>query len=315
MIAEINTLTSYKYCQKTFQNSISCVGVGLHSGQKVHMTFYPADVDTGIVFKRVDVTDKDNLIPALYMNVSDTRLNSCISNAAGVYVSTIEHLMAALHGFGISNAIIEVDGPEAPLLDGSALDYVTLFECAGVIEQDAPLKAVKIKKEVVFEDGKGAEVCLYPAEEGLEMDFMIDFVKSRAIGRQEYSITLSPRTFKDSIAYARTFGFAHEVEALRSMGLARGGTLDNCIVVEGDTILNPEGLRSENEFVVHKTLDAVGDLYQLGMPVIGHFCGVKSGHAHTNALLRKLMADKSAYEIVEMDAYMADLIGKRKKSA
>ena len=209
MIAEINTLTSYKYCQKTFQNAISCVGVGLHSGQKVNMTFCPADVDTGIVFKRIDVTDRNNLIPALYNNVSDTRLNSCISNDAGVYVSTIEHLMAALHGFGVSNAIIEVDGPEAPLLDGSALDYVTLFECAGVIEQDAPLRAVKIKKEVLFEDQKGAEVCLYPAEEGLEMDFVIDFVKSRAIGRQEYSITLTKRSFKDSIAYARTFGFAH----------------------------------------------------------------------------------------------------------
>ncbi len=315
MIAEINTLTSYKYCQKTFQNAISCVGVGLHSGQKVNMTFCPADVDTGIVFKRIDVTDRNNLIPALYNNVSDTRLNSCISNDAGVYVSTIEHLMAALHGFGVSNAIIEVDGPEAPLLDGSALDYVTLFECAGVIEQDAPLRAVKIKKEVLFEDQKGAEVCLYPAEEGLEMDFVIDFVKSRAIGRQEYSITLTKRSFKDSIAYARTFGFAHEVEALRAMGLARGGTLENCIVVEGDKVLNPEGLRSENEFVVHKTLDAVGDLYQLGMPVIGHFCGVKSGHAHTNALLRKLMADKSAYEIVEMDAYMDELAAGRRKTA
>ena len=315
MIAEINTLTSYKYCQKTFQNAISCVGVGLHSGQKVNMTFCPADVDTGIVFKRIDVTDRNNLIPALYNNVSDTRLNSCISNDAGVYVSTIEHLMAALHGFGVSNAIIEVDGPEAPLLDGSALDYVTLFECAGVIEQDAPLRAVKIKKEVLFKDQKGAEVCLYPAEEGLEMDFVIDFVKSRAIGRQEYSITLTKRSFKDSIAYARTFGFAHEVEALRAMGLARGGTLENCIVVEGDKVLNPEGLRSENEFVVHKTLDAVGDLYQLGMPVIGHFCGVKSGHAHTNALLRKLMADKSAYEIVEMDAYMDELAAGRRKTA
>ncbi len=315
MIAEINTLTSYKYCQKTFQNPISCVGVGLHSGQKVNMTFHPADVDTGIIFKRVDVTDRDNLIPALYANVSDTRLNSCVSNAAGVSVSTIEHLMAALHGFGISNAVIEVDGPEVTLLDGSAQDYVTLFECAGVINQDAPLKAVKIKKEVVFADGKGAEVCLYPADEGLELDFMIDFEKSRVIGRQEYSIKLNERTFKESIAYARTFGFAQEVDALRAMGLARGGSLENCVVIQGNKVLNPEGLRSENEFVVHKTMDAVGDLYQLGMPIIGHFCGVKSGHAHTNALLRQLMADKDAYEIVEMDTYITELLNGQKKSA
>lgn len=310
MIAEIQTLSAYKNCEKTFQNAIPCVGTGLHSGAKITMTFLPAPVGTGIVFKRTDVTDKNNLIPALYTAVADTRMCSCIANEAGVSVSTIEHVMAALHGFGISNAVIEVSGPEVPILDGSAQDYVTLFECAGVMEQDAPLKALHILKEVCYEDGKGAEACLYPSEKGLSLDFMIDFKQSKAIGRQEYSIDLSEHSFKDSIAYARTFGFSQEVEMLRSMGLAKGGFLENAVVVEGDSVLNAEGLRSENEFVVHKTLDAVGDLYQVGMPVIGHFSGVKSGHAHTNELLRKLMADKSAYEVVVVDDYLRSLAKK-----
>lgn len=303
MIAEIKTLTTYRNCEKTLQNAIPCVGVGLHGGCKVHMTLKPARVGHGIVFKRTDVTDKDNLIPVSYDTVVDTRMCSCVGNAAGVTVGTIEHLMAALAGFGITNILIELDNAEVPVMDGSAADYVTLIECAGIMKQDAPLKAVRILKEVSFEDGKGAEVCLYPAEKGLSVDFMIDFQKSKVIGRQEYSIVLTERNFKESVAYARTFGFLQEVEALRAMGLAKGGSLENVVVIDGNHVVNKEGLRSENEFVVHKTLDAVGDLYQLGMPIIGHFSGVKSGHAHTNQLLRTLMADKTAYEIVNVDDY------------
>lgn len=315
MIAEIKTLTSFKNCEKTLQNAIPCVGVGLHSGVKVKMTMRPAPVGTGIIFKRTDITDKDNIVPVSYDTVVDTRMCSCVGNKDGVTVSTIEHLMAALAGFGITNLIIEVDNFEVPIMDGSATDFITLIECAGVVRQDAPLKAIKIIKEVAFDDGKGASVCLYPNEKGLSIDFMIDFSKSKAIGRQEYSITLSERNFKDAVAYARTFGFAQEVEMLRSMGLAKGGSLENAIVVEGDNVLNKDGLRSENEFVVHKTLDAVGDLYQVGMPIIGHFSGVKSGHMHTNMLLRKLMADKAAYEIVNIDDYEDSLLVKNKKIA
>ena len=315
MIAEIKTLTEHKYCEKTLQNAIPCVGIGLHSGVKVHMTLRPAPVGSGIVFKRVDVSDKDNIIPVSYETVVDTRMCSCVGNKDGVTVGTIEHLMAALSGFGITNVLIEVDNFEVPVMDGSASDFVTLIECAGVVKQDAPLKAIKILKEVVFDDGKGASVCLYPSEKDLSIDFMIDFAKSKLIGRQEYSIVLSERSFKDSVAYARTFGFAQEVEMLRSMGLAKGGSLDNAIVVEGDTVLNKDGLRSENEFVVHKTLDAVGDLYQVGMPIIAHFSGVKSGHYHTNMLLRKLMADKSNYEIVNLDDYEAASLKSFRKSA
>lgn len=304
MIAEIQTMGTYKYCQKTLQNPITCVGVGLHTGQKVHMTLRPAEIDTGIVFRRVDITDKDNVIPATYNHVVDARLCTCIGNTAGVKVSTIEHIMGALAGFCISNAVIEVDGPEVPLMDGSATDFVTLIECAGVMDQNAPLRAIKVNQEVVLVD-KGAEVALTPAEDGLDLNFMIDF-KSRAIGHQEYSVPLDTDTFKNDIAYARTFGLAEEVDALRAMGLIQGGSLDNAVVVQGDTILNPEGLRSENEFVVHKVLDAVGDLYQLGMPVIGHFMGVKSGHAHTNALLKMLMADEKNYTVVCLDDYAAE---------
>ena len=315
MIAEIKTLTAYKNCEKTLQNAIPCVGIGLHGGQKVHMTLKPAPVGHGIVFKRVDVTDKDNLVPVSYETVVDTRMCTCVGNKDGVTVGTIEHLMAALAGFGITNILIELNGAEVPVMDGSAMDFVTLIECAGIVKQDAPLKAVKILKDVSFEDKNGAGVCLYPSEKDLSIDFMIDFKQSRVIGRQEYSIVLTERTFKDSVAYARTFGFAQEVEMLRAMGLGRGGSLDNVVVVEGDMVLNKEGLRSENEFVVHKTLDAIGDLYQLGMPIIGCFSGVKSGHMHTNALLRKLMADKSAYEIVNADDYEESLFQSRKVSA
>ena len=315
MNSETQTTTSYKYCEKTLQNAIPCVGIGLHSGKKINMVMKPAPIGTGIVFIRTDVTDKDNIIPAKFDYVIDTRMCTCVGNKDGIYVGTIEHLMGALNGMEITNLYIEVDGPEIPLMDGSAADFVTLIECAGIMNQDAPLKAIKIRKEISFDDGKGASVTLYPADKGLTLDFVIEFPQTKMIGRQEYSIELNPREFKDAIAYARTFGFAKDIDALRSMGLARGGSLDNAVVIDGDKVLNPEGTRSENEFVVHKTLDAVGDLYQVGLPIIGHFSGVKSGHMHTNMLLRRLMADQSAYKIVVLDEYEAETSRPRSKSA
>ena len=315
MNAEIQTMTPFKNCEKTLQNQIPCVGVGLHSGQKVHMTLKPAPVGTGIVFVRTDVTDKDNIIPAKYDHVVDTRLCSCIGNKDGVIVGTIEHLMGAFHGLGITNVFVEVDGPEVPLMDGSATDFVTLINCAGILNQDAPQKAIKVLKEVSFDDGKGASVVLYPEDSGFNMDFMIDFSQTKAIGHQEYSIELNPRNFTDAIAYARTFGLAKDIDMLRSMGLAKGGSLDNAVVVDDNGVLNPEGTRSENEFVVHKTLDAVGDLYQAGLPIIGHFAGTKSGHMHNNMLLRQLMADKSAYTIVALDDYNPKAYRSDRKSA
>lgn len=303
MIAEIKNIINYEYSEKTVRNSISCVGIGLHTGQKVTLTINPAPINTGILFRRIDVKGKDNLILASYKNVSDTRLCTCISNSAGVSVSTIEHLMGSLSGFGITNTIIDIDGPEVPLMDGSANDFVTLLECAGALEQNAPLHAIKIKKEISLKDQNGIEISLFPADQGLDINFVIDFPQSKAIGRQEYSILLTEDSFKSSIGYARTFGFAHEIDALRKMGLIKGGSLDNAVVLNQERVLNPEGLRSDNEFVVHKVLDAVGDLYQVGMPIIGCFVGVKSGHAHTNALLKELMSNPENYEIVELDTY------------
>ncbi len=306
MIADISRiLPEYKICQKTFRSSIFAVGVGVHSGAKSKISFHPAPIDTGIVFRRVDVTDKNNIIPATYEYIVDTKMCSCFGNKEGVTVSTAEHVMAALSASGVSNAYIDVDGPEIPIMDGSARDFVFLFDCVGLIEQDAPLKALKIKRKVSFTDDKGVSVSLSPAQEGLTFNFSIDF-PARIIGHQETTFMLSKDSFKKEIAYARTFCLLQEIEYLRSMGLARGGSLDNAIVVNGDSIMNPEGLRDELEFVRHKTLDAVGDLYQAGMPIIGAFKGNKSGHYHNNMLLKEVFKNTSNYEIVDLNNFIKE---------
>ncbi len=301
MIADISRLSpEYRVCQKTFRDSIYCLGVGVHSGAKARITFRSAPVNTGIVFRRVDVTDKNNVIPASYQNVVDTRMCSCFGNESGVTVSTAEHVMAALYAYGINNAFVDVDGPEVPIMDGSAKDFAFLFDCVGLVEQNAPLKVIRLKKKVVFSDNKGGEVSLSPTQDDLKIDFSIDF-PARVIGYQEHSFVLSKGTFKKEIAFARTFGQLQEIEMLHSMGLGRGGSLENAIVVNGDRIMNPEGLRDTKEFVRHKILDAVGDLCQAGMPIVGYFKGLKSGHFHTNMLLKELFCDKSNYEIVDLN--------------
>lgn len=301
MIADISRLnTDYKICEKTFRGSIYAVGVGVHSGAKAKIAFHPAPVGTGLVFRRVDITDKNNEIPATYDHVVDTKMCSCFGNADGVTVSTAEHVMAALNAFGVTNAYIDVSGPEVPIMDGSAAAFTFLFDCVGLIDQDAPQKAIRILKEVSFEDAKGGKVSLSPSSEGLIVDFAIDF-PARAIGHQELSLAVTKDSFKREISYARTFGQLQEVEMLRSMGLGRGGSLENAIIVNGDEIMNPEGLRDQIEFVRHKILDVIGDLYQAGLPIIGHFHGQRTGHFHTNELLKVLMSDKSAYEIVDLN--------------
>jgi UDP-3-O-[3-hydroxymyristoyl] N-acetylglucosamine deacetylase len=306
MNAEISSIMSahLDYEQKTFRNSIYCVGVGVHSGKKATMIFHPAPVDHGIVFRRTDVVGKDNLIPAKYNYIVDTRLCSCLGNKDGVTVSTIEHVMAALNAYGVSNALIDIDGPEVPIMDGSAADFVFLIESAGLIPQGVPQKALKIKKEVSLEQNN-IKVSLKPSdEEGLFINFDIDF-PSKAIGKEAFSLEMTKENFKEMISFARTFGFLKEIEMLRSMGLGRGGSLENAIVVDGDSILNPEGLKAKDEFVRHKILDAVGDLYQVGLPIIGIFEGHFSGHAHTNQLLRKLFEDETAYEIIDLNEEVA----------
>ena len=291
--------------QKTFKEPLSAVGVGIHSGAKTTITFRPAPANTGLIFRRTDVKNKNNEIPATYQYVVDTRMCSCFGNADGVTVSTAEHVMAALHAYGISNAYIEVTGPEIPIMDGSAKDFVFLFDCAGISEQRTPQKILKIKRNVKFDDGKGATVSLSPADSGLELSFDIEF-PAKIIGHQACTVQFTPQTFKEQIAIARTFGMKEDIEKLWQIGLARGGSLENAILVDKDKIVNPEGLREPKEFVFHKVLDAVGDLYQAGMPIIGKFYGNKSGHFHTNALLKQVFSDKRNYEIIEAQSAKKD---------
>lgn len=292
-------MTEHIY-QKTIAKIIEIEGVGLHSGKPISMCLKPADENAGIIFYRTDIMDRDNKVFAKWDRVVDTRMNTCLGNAAGVVISTVEHFMGALSGLGITNLIVELSGPEAPLMDGSARDFVTLIEQAGIQQQNAPVKAIKVLKPVHFDDGKGASTELQPSDSGLVLDFEIDFPQTKIIGHQQISFQLNEDEFKKLIAPARTFGFVAEVEQLRSMGLAQGATLDNAIAIQGDGVLNPGGLRDANEFVEHKVLDAIGDLYEAGMPIIGRFKGIKSGHFHNNQLLKALFADPSNYEIVEL---------------
>lgn len=284
--------------QKTLKSAIHCSGVGLHSGEKIAMSLHPAAADTGIVFHRTDAAAKGEIIPARFDRVRDTRLCTALASDNGALVGTVEHLMAALAGCEIDNAVIELDGPEVPIMDGSSEPFVFLIECAGVQEQAAPRRAIRVLREVSVSEGSG-QVSLSPSDSfsiGLSIDF-----SSKAIGRQELFLNLSGDAFRNDIAKARTFGFLHEVEALRQMGLARGGSMDNAIVVSGDRILNEGGLRFEDEFVRHKVLDCVGDLYLAGGPLLAHYRGRRPGHALHNALLRALFADQANYEIVSLD--------------
>jgi UDP-3-O-[3-hydroxymyristoyl] N-acetylglucosamine deacetylase len=277
--------------QRTLKTSINCSGVALHSGAKVSMTLLPADADTGIVFKRTDIAGRGAEIPARWDYVVDTRMCTTLGNEDGVTIGTVEHLMAALAGCGIDNARIELNGAEVPIMDGSSQPFVFLVDCAGVIEQDAPRRVIRVLKTISVMDGAAR---LSPGSH-LSVDFDIDF-DSAAVSQQSLSVGIVNGSFAKELARARTFGFLHEIEALRAAGLAKGGSLDNAIVVSGDTILNEGGLRYEDEFVRHKILDAIGDLYLGGAPIIGHFQGVCSGHAANNALLRALFADPDAWE-------------------
>ncbi len=283
--------------QKTFKSSISCTGVALHSGNKVSMTLLPAEPDSGIVFKRTDISGGGALIAATWDNVVETTMCTTLGNEDGVTISTVEHLMAALAGSNIDNALIEVNGPEVPVMDGSAAPFVFLVECAGTIEQDKPRRYIRVLKAITVEDGDRS-ASIVPGN-GFTVDFDIDF-ESAAVSRQSISVDMAGETFKNEVSRARTFGFLHEVEALRAAGLAKGGSLDNAVVVSGDKVINEDGLRYDDEFVRHKVLDAVGDLYLAGGGLLGHFHGVCCGHAANNTLLRALFADKDAWCYAEM---------------
>ncbi len=281
--------------QKTTVAPAIIAGVGVHTGDRVRLAVRPAPVGTGIVFVRTDVTDRDNRIPVSGEAVVDARLNTMIENAAGVRLSTIEHLMAAFAALGVSNAVVEVDGPELPILDGSALQFVQLLDRAGFRRQEAPVRYIEILEPIRVEEGDKSAVLL-PCDR-YEMRFEIDF-PTPVIGNQVVDFVVDEDTFRTEIMAARTFGFAHEVEALRKAGLARGGSLENAVVIDGDQILNPGGLRMEREFVKHKALDAIGDLYVLGAPLLGRYEGVKAGHAINNLLVRELLANPQAWREV-----------------
>lgn len=283
--------------QSTLQKKITVNGVGLHSGKDIVLSICPARPNEGIVFVRTDVTEKNNVIPALWDHVADTQLCTVIANEDGVSVGTIEHLMSALRGCGVDNATIEVSGAEVPVMDGSALPFLELIEEAGVIVQPSPRRVIKVLKDVsVEQDGK--RVTLSPAENSSFLG-EIHF-DHPAIGSQSFETQLFNGNYKHDIAGARTFGFLHEVEWMRSKGLALGGSLDNAIVLDPAGVMNPDGLRFEDEFIRHKLLDAIGDLYLAGMPIMGAYNGVKAGHAMNNAILKALFADKDAYEVIEL---------------
>jgi len=281
--------------QRTLRNPIGCVGVGLHTGAKVAMTLYPAAPDSGIRFKRYD-RPGTAAIPARYDHVCDTTMCTTLGGADGARVATVEHLLAALAACEIDNALIEVDGPEVPIMDGSARPFVFLIECAGVAEQPRARRWIEVLKPLtVFAHGKSAR--LEPAS-GLEVDCEIWF-DHPLIASQTLRFAFDPDTFKAEIAEARTFGFAERVEELWSRGLALGGSLDNAVVVSRERVLNDGGLRFADEFVRHKVLDIIGDLYLAGVPLIGRFTGCCAGHTLHNKLLRGLFADPSAWREVD----------------
>jgi UDP-3-O-[3-hydroxymyristoyl] N-acetylglucosamine deacetylase len=279
--------------QQTLRNRISCSGVGLHGGAKVSLTLHPAAPNTGIVFYRGDIRRGEPRIAALYKNVVDSALCTTIANSDGVKVATVEHLMAALHGCGIDNALIEVDGPEVPIMDGSAAPFVFLIECAGIVEQGVPREVIRVLRPVEVAAGNGS-ARLTPADD-FSVAFEIDY-DTPLIGHQTCSMALHNGAFKSEICRARTFGFEHEVEALRARGLARGGSLDNAVVVSGARVLNDGGLRYSDEFVRHKVLDSIGDLYLAGARILGHFHGSRSGHALNHRLLSELFANRKAWK-------------------
>ena len=283
-------------CQHTLKHRISCTGVGLHSGKRVAMTLRPALAGTGIVFQRTDVPGDAGRIPALWDRVCDTTLCSNISNDQGTRVATVEHLMAALAGCEVDNVVVELDGPEVPIMDGSAAPFVFLIECAGLVAQDAARRSVRIVKEVSVEDGE-RHVRLAPGE-GWSMSLEIDFDNPH-VARQTHRFEINGLTFKDELCRARTFGFQTDIEEMRNRGLARGGSLRNAVVVGEKGVINKGGLRYEDEFVRHKALDAVGDLYLAGAPIVGSYQGVRAGHGLNNALLRTLFADGEAWEMIE----------------
>lgn len=303
----LSPLDLFPQTQRSLKNPIQAFGVGVHSGQKSRMVLRPAPANHGIVFVRTDITDRDNRIPARFDAVCDTRMCTVLANPSGVKIGTVEHVLAALAGAHIDNAIIEIDAAEIPILDGSSEPFVFLIESAGIADLRTPRRVIEILKPVTVGDDT-AYASLSP---NYLPRFNVDIeFQSRAIRRQKSSLTLLENSFT-AVARARTFGFRHDVDALRKAGLGLGGSYDNAIVIDGDRIENPEGLRFSDEFARHKLLDAVGDISLAGGLVLGAFDGRKCGHALNNQLLRALFADPTAYRITELATPAAQRVAAR----
>lgn len=289
--------------QQTLNKTIELCGIGLHSGKTVILRLVPAPADHGIVFKRMDMEEGTNLIPATHDRVIDTRLCTLIANDHGARVGTIEHLMAALRGCGIDNVLVELDAAEVPVMDGSSKPFVDAIDFIGAKKQGKPRRAIKILKDILVQDGD-KYVRLTPSSVPV---FKGRIVFGHAdIGTQDYTLKLVNGNFRHDVADCRTFGFAKEAEMLRAAGLGLGGSLDNAIILDDHGVMNPDGLRCTDEFIRHKILDAVGDLYLAGGPILGTYEGFKAGHALNNAILHALFADASAWAMVDLYADIDD---------
>ena len=281
------------YKQRTLMNEVGCTGIGLHTGEKVKINLRPAPANSGIKFVRTDLKGRPE-VEVGFNNVFDTTLATTIGTN-GCKVSTIEHLMAAFFGLGIDNAVVELDGPEVPIMDGSAAPFVFLIKSGDIREQKSPKQFIVIKKPFKVDDGNRS-VCIYPSKE-LKITYMIDF-QHPLLRNQEYELTFSGRDFVREISTARTFGFLKDVETLKKNGLARGGSLDNAVVIDDFRIINEDGLRFDDEFVRHKILDFIGDISIVGSPIIGHFVVKKSGHFLNQHMLKKLMEAKKYWKVM-----------------
>jgi UDP-3-O-[3-hydroxymyristoyl] N-acetylglucosamine deacetylase len=284
--------------QHTLAAPVTVSGIGVHSGAPANLVLRPAPAGAGIVFVRSDLSG-DNVIPALWDKVVDTRLCTIIANASGAKVSTVEHVLSALAAAGVDNAVIDIDGPEVPIMDGSAIRFLNAIEAVGLMPQEGPRRVLAIRREVVVEDGD-KRVTFSPADASVfAMDIIYD---NPLIGHQALTHVLTSGAYRADIARSRSFGFLHEWEALRKMGLARASSLENAVAIDGDRVLNPEGMHWPDEPVRHKILDAIGDMYLAGLPLLGRYHGIKAGHTMNNTALRALMAQADAWEIVEIDA-------------
>jgi len=282
--------------QSTILTPVSCSGVGVHSGADTTITLLPAAADTGVIFVRTDAPSiAEGTISALFSNVCDVTLSSRISNSFGYSVGTVEHLMAALSAFGIDNVIVEIDGPEVPIMDGSSKDFVELLVQASRFELSEARHFLRIVRPIRIDNDDG--YCELVPGAGSHFEAVIDF-ESKAIGRQSYALSLDEDSFADNISDSRTFCMLNQVEAMHRAGLGLGGSMDNAIVVDDDKVLNEGGLRQHDEFVRHKLIDAVGDLYLAGLPIIGHYRGFKAGHALHNKLLHAMFMESDCFELV-----------------